>query len=236
MRKVAFYFFVVINLVRSIFYLFWLKIYEKIGKEDKLNAVVQRFVLKVTDHISKGIRLNYEVVGKENIPDEACLFVSNHQSYFDVLAITHAVGKSVGFVAKEELKKIIYFRYWLAKGNCVFINRKNPREGLKAINEAANKIKNGHSMVIFPEGTRSRGSNIAPFKKGSMKIAIKAGAKIVPVSIEGTYKAYEKTKGFSKVNAKIIFNEPIDTKELSKEELADVHERIRQNIAENIAV
>lgn len=232
MRKVAFYFFVLINVVKSLFMLIHIKMVERRGDEKRTEAVFNKKCMNIIKSVSRGIRLDYEVKGRENIPDEACLFVANHQSYFDILSVIYAVGRPVGFVAKEELKKIPYFRTWIEKGHAVFINRKNPREGLKAINKAADNLKSGHSMAIFPEGTRSRSSDVAEFKKGSMKVAIKAQAKIIPVALDGAYKAYEKTHGFGKVTAKVVFGEPIDLKEMSREEMKDINNIIRNRICE----
>lgn len=232
MRKIMFYIWVVLNVIKSFFFLIGLKLTELKGDELKTRKYFEKVSMKIIRSVSRGLRLDYDIHGKENIPEEACLFVSNHQSYFDVLAIMVAAGKPMGFVAKEELKKLIYFRYWLAMGNCVFINRKNPREGLKAINKASENIKNGSSMVIFPEGTRSRSAEIGEFKKGSMKVATKAGAKIVPIAVKGTYKAYEKTEGYGKVKARVVFGEAIDTSLLAKEELSTIHEVIRERIVE----
>lgn len=230
MRKIMFFLFVIINVIKSFFFLTAIKLVERKGDEEKNQKLFNKLSMKMIKSIIRGLRIDMEIRGKENIPDEACLFVSNHQSNFDPLAIMNAVGQPMGFVAKKELEKIIYFRSWLKRGNCIFIDRSNPREGLKAINAAAENIKSGKNMAIFPEGTRSRGKDVAPFKKGSMKLAVKAGAKIVPVALTGVYKSYEQTKGYGKVPVKVTFGKPIDTKELSREELSVLHETLREEI------
>ncbi len=71
---------------------------------------------------------------------------------------------------------------------CVFIDRDNARSSLKAINQAIQNLKLGHSMAIFPEGTRSKGPQVGDFKSGSLRIAIKSGVKVIPVSIKDSYK------------------------------------------------
>ena len=74
---------------------------------------------------------------------------------------------------------------------CVFIDRENARSSLKAINEAIRNLNLGHSMAVFPEGTRSKCSQVGDFKAGSLRIAIKSGVKVIPVSIKDSYKLIE---------------------------------------------
>ena len=95
------------------------------------------------------------VKGAENIPeDTAVLYVGNHRSYFDILIGYTTVPTLLGFVAKKEMEKIPLLRTWMVNVNCLFLDRKNIKEGLKTILQGIEKVKNGVSIWIFPEGTR----------------------------------------------------------------------------------
>ena len=118
----------------------------------------------------------------------------------------------------------------------VFIDREDPRDSVRAILEGVENLKKGISMVIYPEGTRSQGKEMLEFKKGAMKLAIKAGAPIVPVTVNESYKIFEAQKGkkTKPVKVDMIFSEPIDPKTLTKEELNNLSERVKAVIAENL--
>lgn len=125
--------------------------------------------------------------GLENIPkDEACLFVSNHRSYFDILIHHEALDRPLGFVAKVELKKVPLLPLYMDDIGCLFLDRKDIKQGLETINKGAENLKMGHSMVLFPEGTRNQKDELLPFKDGGFKMAEKAKCPIVPVAISGS--------------------------------------------------
>ena len=112
---------------------------------------------------------------------------------------------------------------------CVFIDRKSIRESMKSINEAAE---------IFPEGTRSKGPKIGEFKKGSLKLALKAQVPIVPIAIDGSYKLREGNK-YSMIKSakvKVTICKPIYTEKLSKEELSNISNTVKQEILKHIPV
>lgn len=174
--------------------------------------------------------------GKENIPEGSCVFVGNHQANYDILAMLGYVDKPIGFVAKKELEKLIGVNYWMRQIHCVFMDREDPRDSVRAILEGAENLNKGYSMVIYPEGTRSQGPVMQEFKKGAMKLATKAGVPIVPVTINGTYEIFEAQKG-KKVKASkvdIIFSKPINTKELTKDELNNLSDNIKEIISQNL--
>ncbi|CAM2943462.1 lysophospholipid acyltransferase family protein [Hathewaya histolytica] len=185
--------------------------------------------------IIRKVPMKLDVKGIENIPEEACLFACNHQSLLDIPVMLNVIPRKVGFVAKKELKKSPMITYWMEQIKCVFIDRQNPREGIKAIISGSEYLKEGHSMLIFPEGTRSRSSNMNEFKKGSLKMAFKSGRPIVPVTLDGTYKSYEGNN--NKLNGsevKIIFHEPIYLNDMSKEEKDSIHLKVQDIIKSSI--
>lgn len=165
-----------------------------------------------------GAKIN--VFGKENIlKDRNVLFVSNHQGDFDIAIFMALIPKEKGFVAKKELRKIPILKIWMEYINCVFIDRDDLKQSLKTINQAIKLINEGNSMVIFPEGTRSKSDKIGEFKIGSFKLATKTNVPITPVTISGSYKLKELNNGKIKPDTvNVYIHEPIYVENLSKEE------------------
>ena len=161
-----------------------------------------------------------EVRGQNNIPkDGGVLFVSNHRSYFDILAGYGYTYKPLGFVAKYEMIRIPLLRQWMKILNCLFLNRKDIKQGLKTILLGIEKVKSGISIWICPEGTRNLNDDVTDvkdFKEGSLKIAEKGKVPIIPVAIYGTYEIWEQHLPYMKKNKVIIeYGEPIIIDELS---------------------
>jgi 1-acyl-sn-glycerol-3-phosphate acyltransferase len=135
-----------------------------------------------------------KITGQENVPRKGgfCL-VSNHCSIFDIVLILATVRRPVGFIAKKELSYIPFLNLWIPFIGGFFIDRSNIRKALKTITRGIEHIKSGGGMIIFPEGTRSKGRGLLPFHAGSLKLATKSGAPIVPMAITGSYDVFERT-------------------------------------------
>ena len=176
------------------------------------------------------------VYGDENIPkDKNVVFISNHQGDFDIAIFMALIPKEKGFVAKIELNKMPILRTWMKYLGCVFMDRNDPKQSLKTINKAISFIKNGHSMVIFPEGTRSKGDKMGEFKAGSFKLATKTKVPIVPVTIDGSYKLKEKNNGMIKPDiVNVYIHKPIYTKNISKEEKENLPNVVKKIIEEKL--
>ena len=176
------------------------------------------------------------VRGLENLPDKGpVVMVGNHQGYADIFAYCAAFRKfQFAFVAKEELASIPLYGEWIRRIRSVFIKRNEPRASLKAISEGIEYIENGFSLVIFPEGTRSKGPVPGPFQKGALKLATKPGVPIVPISLNGSYKMFEE-KGYLKgAQIDIIVHEPIETKDITRQEEKELAERVEKIITDGI--
>lgn len=162
-----------------------------------------------------------QVKGKENLknrPKTLCV-VSNHQGIADIPLLVYALPCRVGFIAKKELFKIPVLHFWLMILKCVPINRKSPRDSIKAIQDGINRIISGHPMIIFPEGTRSRSNKQREFKAGSFKLAYKSKATIIPVTIDGAYQIYEESKLVAPFKKVVVTIHPlVDTKNMSEEQ------------------
>lgn len=161
------------------------------------------------------------VIGEENVPkDQPVLYIPNHRSYFDILLIYSKVPGLTGFVAKDSMLRYPVLRKWMKKLYCLFLNRENPREGLKTILQGIEYVKNGISICIFPEGTRNKtDEKMLPFKEGSLKIAEKTGCLIIPVALSNTAEIFENHMPWlHSCRVVIEYGTPIDPKSLSKEE------------------
>ncbi len=193
-----------------------------IGKYNKRlqaesSQVIVRNALKFILFIS-GVKVN--VSGTENVPkDGPVLYVGNHRGVFDILVVYTTVPTTTGFVSKKEVDKIPFIRTWMRFLNCLFLDRENIKEGLKTILAGIEKIKEGYSIFIMPEGTRNKGEGVLPFHEGSFKLAEKTGCPIIPVAITNTDKAFEQhVPWIKKTNVSIRYGEPIYVSELTKEE------------------
>ncbi|MBT2690268.1 1-acyl-sn-glycerol-3-phosphate acyltransferase [Bacillus sp. ISL-47] len=144
-----------------------------------------RTVMKIS-----GSKVN--VSGQGYIPEGPVVMVCNHEGDFDIPALLASIDKPFGFISKVEVKKAPIISSWMKVMNCVFIDRTNRESAIKSLREGAELLKQGHSLVIFPEGTRSKGGPVAPFKVGGFRLAQDAGVPIVPISIKGTADVFEK--------------------------------------------
>lgn len=175
------------------------------------------------------------VKGKENIPaNEPVLYVGNHRSYFDILIGYTQVPGLTGFVAKKEMEKIPLLSSWMDLVCCLFLDRKDIKEGLKTILKGIDYIKQGISIWIFPEGTRNanpESTELMDFKEGSLKIAEKSGCPIIPVALMRVDDIFEKHFPFiCPQTVTVIFGEPIYLKQLEKEERKFAGAYTRQRI------
>ena len=159
-------------------------------------------------------------IGRENIPkDQAVLYVGNHNSYFDILLTYSQCPDLTGYVAKSEMLRYPLLRDWMKRLYSLFLDRTDMRAGLQMILTGIDYIKQGISVCIFPEGTRSRDGQMQPFKEGSMKMAQKTGCPIIPMAITNSAEIFENHLPRVKPCRVIVeYGAPIYPKELSREE------------------
>lgn len=132
------------------------------------------------------------VTGEANLPQSgAYMVVANHQGYFDIPIMLSCVGAPRGLIAKQELDRLPGIRTWMRHLHCLFVDRSSPRAGAQIILDGAKMLEDGHSLTIFPEGTRSKGGPMGEFKAGAFRIAARAGVPIVPVTISGSHHLLE---------------------------------------------
>ncbi|MGN1266950.1 MAG: lysophospholipid acyltransferase family protein [Dorea sp.] len=210
-----------------------------IGKFNKKTADYQslRIVQWAFNCMLKIAGVEVTVIGEENVPDEAVMFIGNHRSFFDILLTYTRCKRLTGYVSKKEMDKFPLLRDWMKRLYCLFLDRENPREGLKTILQAIEYIKNGISICIFPEGTRNKGEelSILPFHAGSFKIAEKSGCAIVPISMNNTAEVFENHfPRIKKTHVILEYGKPIYMKHMEKEQKKHIAEYCQSIIQETI--
>ena len=157
-----------------------------------------------------------EVEGREHIPPRGGVcFVSNHGSVFDVVLALAYIGRPFGFIAKKELLLVPLLDVWISILGGLFIDRKNIRKAVRTINLGIQRIEKGRGMLIFPEGHRSMGQGILPFRSGAIKLATNSRAPIIPMAISGSYEVFEKDYRVHSVPVRVVFCPPVITANMS---------------------
>lgn len=156
-------------------------------------------------------RIKVNTKGLNNIPHNGpIIFASNHQSIIDILILLAEIPLPFVFVIKKELFNIPLFGGYLKKSGHILMDRQKNIKAYQALNEAIQKVKEGHNIHVFPEGTRSPDGSLGKFKRGIEKIAKHTEAKIVPLAISGSFKSIPKGKiWFYPVSVELNFAKPL---------------------------
>jgi 1-acyl-sn-glycerol-3-phosphate acyltransferase len=177
-----------------------------------------------------GVRVRVD--GLENIPPGACVFVANHVSYVDALAFIPAIPRRVAVLIKKELFRIPILSFGMRRAQFIPVDRGNMANAYSSIESAVANLKQGLSIAIFPEGTRSFDGRLRRFKQGAFNMAIEAGAAIMPVSISGTQPLM--TKGSWVVRpgeATVRFGSPVDAATYSMDRRGELIARVESLVA-----
>jgi 1-acyl-sn-glycerol-3-phosphate acyltransferase len=173
-----------------------------------------------------------ELVGWERVPDgQPVVFVSNHQSWFDILALISRIPHTVRFVYKKELGSVPILGGALKAAGHIILDRQNRSQAFGAYESAAAAIRAGMSAVVFAEGTRSRTGELLPFKKGPFVLALASGVPIIPVYCAGTFTIMPKGSVFIRPRpVRLIFGDPIPTAGLTYDDRQHVLQLTREVI------
>ncbi|MBN1789990.1 MAG: 1-acyl-sn-glycerol-3-phosphate acyltransferase [Bacteroidales bacterium] len=178
-----------------------------------------------------------QVTGKENIqPGRSYVIVSNHQSLYDIFLIYGWLGIDIKWIMKKELARMPGVGIGSKKVGHIFLDRSNPRVALESLNEAKRKLVNGTSVVIFPEGTRSKTGEIGTFKKGAFKLALDLALPLLPITLSGTKDILPTgTLDVQPGKALMVIHEPIEIHQHTEESLKDLVAHARDIIANSYA-
>src|SRR5215510_5965424 len=173
------------------------------------------------------------VRGQENIDTrKTCLFLANHQSYCDPPALFAAIPLNARLILKKELRKLPLLGLIMELGGFVFIDRKDRVQSISGMKQAVRQLQQGHSFLIYPEGTRTRTGDLGPFKKGPFIMAIESGTPIVPISVSGSYEIMPPNQFRVKPGTVVVtFHPPIATSSLGLTDREALTEQVRSAIA-----
>ncbi len=173
-----------------------------------------------------------KVQGLENInPEETYIFACNHTSALDILALMSVLPPNFRWIAKKELFEIPVFGPAMRRAGYIPIDRSNNRAAMKSLNQAARRINQGASVVIFPEGTRSESGRLLPFKSGGLALAIRSRRPVVPVAIQGAARALPpKTLHLNPGTITITLGKPVPTQGMKLRQRDELAQRMQQEV------
>ncbi|MGD9244259.1 MAG: lysophospholipid acyltransferase family protein [Desulfobacterales bacterium] len=166
--------------------------------------------------------------------NESYIYMSNHVSNFDIPILQAYLPVQFRWLAKAELFKIPIFGYTMKRAGYISINRSDRESAIQSLNKAAEILRNGTSVIIFPEGTRSQTQNLQSFKKGGFVLAVDSGVPIIPVIIHGTWAIMKKKQIIIKQgNVVLEIKKPINTLNYTRKTKDDLMEEVRNIILES---
>ena len=181
-------------------------------------------------------RVKVRVEGLENVKGKGpFVFMSNHQGSYDIFALLGHLPFQFKWLVKKELFSIPFFGWAMAAAGYISIDRQGTREAtVEAMNQAARRIREGMSVVIFPEGSRSPDGSIQPFKKGGFILAMKSKVPIIPISLAGSREIMSKDRlTASSGEIRIRIGNPIETSPYSVKERNTLMEKVSETILKN---
>lgn len=236
-------------MLRTIFWALWLfgyfiirlpsyfkvKRLAKQGKKQEHDALVRQKVSRWAAVLLRHIRMQVAVEGRENLPKagEVVVFAANHQSYMDIPILLANLDFPHPLMAKKELGKIPFLSGWMNELGCVYVDRDDARASVSALKKAEKTLKEGSSFIVYPEGTRAKSDTMGEFKAGAVRMAYKTGVPVVPVAIDGSYKALEGNRWrLQKSSVRLVILPPVPTQGLSREEQKQLPARLQQIVQE----
>ncbi|MGL5901699.1 MAG: lysophospholipid acyltransferase family protein [Cetobacterium sp.] len=216
----------------------------KAGKIKKMSAEkapleARKILRELSKNLVKAAKIDLEIIYLDEKAyrklkrEDGIVIVSNHESNLDIPVLVAALDIPLGFVAKKEMENWPFYSMWMKMSKCIFLDRSNPREGIKSIRKAVEVVKDGYPTVIFPEGERSLTGEIGIFKKGSFKLATETNGFILPVTIDGTFFVQNRKKIAINPNKKVYITvgKPIDLKRIHGENNKNLNEIVRELVS-----
>lgn len=209
------------------------------GMEEFERIKYSRKKLKVfANSLMKAINADVKIIYEDKAamdkidPKDGIVFISNHSSNLDIPILISKIPLDIGFVAKKEMEEWPFYSQWMKRGGSVFLDRENPREGIKAIKAAVKLVKKGHPILIFPQGKRSDGIKEGDFKKGSFKLALDSQGIVVPVTLIGCDQIQKPDSKWIYRNKKVkmVIGAPVNVSQLGEEEQKNLNRYIESKI------
>lgn len=208
---------------------------QKQGKTQQHQQLVEAEVKRWATRVLRYIKLNLTVVGQENLPprEEVVVFVCNHQSFADIPILLGGLDFARPLLAKKEIGKVPLLSGWMNQLGCVYVEREDARAALNALKECENLLAKGSSLIVFPEGSRSKDGKLGEFKGGAVRMALRAKTRIVPLAIDGSCKVLE-GNGYRlrKADVRLTILPPIETATLTRPQQKELPERLQQVISQ----
>ncbi|WP_058486672.1 lysophospholipid acyltransferase family protein [Defluviitalea phaphyphila] len=220
MRTILCILYIIIISIFSILFRIYYFIFKRSKSKKEQIAYSYKWLQRICKGLLKCSGTKLTVKGQKKIPkDTPILFIANHKSFFDIPILVNAVDIPMSFVGKIQLKKVPVVSFWMKKIGCIFMDRSDIRQSLKAINKGIQQLKEGHSLLIFPEGTRIIEENLGEFKKGSLKLATKSNVPIIPIYIHNAHYILETQFPWIKaVDINVNIGDPIIIDKLKDED------------------
>lgn len=205
--------------------------YERIKYSRKKLKIFSKNLVKA---INADVEVIYEDKKAVDELDErdGIVFIANHSSNLDIPILISSIPMDIGFVAKKEMENWPFYSQWMKRGGSVFLDRDNPREGIKGIKQAVEIVKKGHPILIFPQGRRQIGIEKGDFKKGSFKLAIDSKGVVVPITLVGCDEIQKPNSKwiFRNKKVKMIIGKPIKVYELTEVEIKNLNKDVEESI------
>lgn len=195
------------------------------------STILSQFII-----ICLGMRVN--VSGLENLPkvDEAACYMANHLSILDVVLIQGKLKLRTGYIGKAELKKVPVLNLWFFANKSILLDRKSPKSSIKAILDGVKQLKDGWSIVVFPEGTRNKKNSVSEFKHGTMKLATRSKRPIVPICITNSQNVLGNHRKWRAKPITLTVLPRIETKNLTDEEIKELNVKLHDEILKEYEV
>ncbi|MBL7979235.1 MAG: 1-acyl-sn-glycerol-3-phosphate acyltransferase [Bacteroidetes Order II. Incertae sedis bacterium] len=159
-------------------------------------------------------------------PTKPYIFLANHQNVLDIFVSTGFIPVPFGFLAKVELKTAPFIG-WVLQRFCVFVDRSTPRKAVESIRQAGKMVREGHAIMVYPEGERTWSNQMVPFMRGAFEVAIEAGVPIIPMSFVGFYAcADERRYLVSPGEVRVIFHPAIETNGFTRKDIPALMETV----------
>jgi 1-acyl-sn-glycerol-3-phosphate acyltransferase len=187
---------------------------------------------------AKCMGLSFSIEGAERaVPGTSYIITPNHQGLVDILALVVMLPVPFKWVIKKEILWIPIWGWAVRSTSAVVVDRSNPRQAVERLQRGLKKIKGGWSILIYPEGTRTRDGSLLPFKKGAFMIGVQTGMPILPVTTNGAMKTLPKASlALRPGHVTVTISDPINTAGLTEQDVPELMEKTRQAMAAHLDV